>query len=242
MKITVLTPSVRADSLDIVKKSLERQTFPRENWEWLVGSPFEYKNCDCWVKDPGKNENDFYSLNKTYNALIRQAKGELIISYQDGIWTNSDILEQFWNLYQLDKKSCVGAIGDQYLSVDEFGKPIICVWKDPRRTDKYGEYYEIFPVDMEFTLCSIPKQALLDCFGFKEEWDKFCALSEKELCARIDKFGYRFFLDNGCEYRALKHGRLGGEEAWNRGYEEGCKYYDYCLKEISEGKDLKGDL
>ncbi len=241
MDISVITPSVRPEGLEIVKKCLQKQTFPRDRWEWIVGSPFEYKESDVWVKDPGKNEGDFYSLNKTYNAMFRVAKGKLIISYQDGIWTDSDMLQHFWDLYQTNPHSCVGAVGDQYEKLDEFGKPIVCCWQDPRKTDKHGEYYEVNPIDIEFTLCGVPRQAFFAIGGWDEEYDKFCAVGEKEAVVRMDKLGYKPYLDQGLVYRAMKHKRLGGEEMWNKGYNAACVYYDKCIKEILDGHRLKLD-
>ena len=242
MDISVITPSCRIDALEMVQKCLQKQTFPRNDWEWICGTPFEYKNADVWVKDPGKKEGNFYSLCATYNAMLRVAKGKLIISLQDGIWIEPDTLQHFWDLYQDNSMRCVGAVGDQYEKLDEFGKPTVCCWQDPRRTTKHGEYYEINPVDLEWTLASFPRKSLLDCKGFKQNWDKFAALSEKELNARIDRLGYRFFLDQGLIYRALKHDRLGGVGEWDKKYEEGWKYFEQCIKEINHGEGLEGDL
>ncbi len=237
MDISVITPSVRSESLEIVKKCLEKQTFPRDKWEWLVGSPFEYKNADVWVKDPGKKEGNFYSLCATYNAMLRVARGDLVISYQDGIWTQPDMLQHFWDLYQANPKVCIGAIGDQYEKLDEFGKPTICYWQDPRKTDKHGEYYQCYPIDIEFTLCGISRQAFFEVGGFDEEYDTGCAVAEKELVLRMDKLGYRPYLDQGLVYRSLHHPRLTSD--WDKYYKIACDLWDKHFGQVQRGERLK---
>ncbi len=223
--------------LDIVFRCLKKQTFPRDRWEWICGTPFEYKNSDVWVKDPGKKEGDFYSLAKTYNAMLRVAKGELIISLQDGIWIPPDTLQHFWDLYEANPRACVGAIGDQYEKLDEFGKPTICYWQDPRKRRDHGDFYQCFPIDIEFTLCAIPRKAFFDVGGLDEIYDQGCAVVEKELCLRMDKLGYRPYLDQGLEYRALHHPRLTSD--WDKYYDIACNLWGEHVLEINQGKRLK---
>jgi GT2 family glycosyltransferase len=99
-----------------------------------------------------------------------------------------------------------------------------------------GSWYEINPVDFELCVASIPRQAILDVGGVDEEFDKFAALSEKEMCLRIDKLGYKFYLDQSLEYRALHHERL--TKDWDERYNKGLEYYAKCIHEIGEGKRL----
>ena len=263
MDISVITPSCRIDSLEMVRKCLQKQTFPREDWEWIVVSPFvpfpptpeaiEHQKSRArlqgyamvaqvpfpirWIPDPPKRKNDFYVLNQAYNCALRVANGELVISYQDGIWTDPDMLQHFWDLYQADKRSCVGAVGDQYEKLDEFGKPTIVFWADPRRTDKHGEYYEINPIDLEFTLCSVPRQAFYDVGGLEISFDMGAAVGEKELCLRMDKAGYKFYIDQGLSYRALHHHRL--TEDWDKYYDISCKLLEEYRPLIQIGERLK---
>ena len=266
MDISVITPSCRIEALEMVRRCLQKHNFTKENWEWIIVSPFvpfpptteaiENQKTRArlqgyamvshvpfsirWIPAPPKRKNDFYVLNQAYNRALRVANGDLIISYQDGIWTDSNMLQHFWDLYQDNPRSCVGAVGDQYEKLDEFGKPTIVCWRDPRRTDKHGEYYEINPVDLEWTLASIPRKALFDAGGLDEGvYDKFVALSEKELNARMDKLGYKFFLDQGLSYLAIRHERLGENGEWDKRYFEGCEIYQKHLQEIQEGKRLK---
>lgn len=249
MKISVLTASVRPEGLDIVKKSLDKQDFPKEDFEWIiVGNQnvvdfAQQYQADYLIKlilERPKREGDFYNLDKAYNDLFEHASGELAIMWTDMTWAPNDVLSNFWNHYQQNPTACVGAVGDQYdPTLIEFGKPQVVVWKDPRKRLDQGSFYEIYPIDFEMCLASIPVKAVKEAGGFDEKWDEFAALGEKELCLRMEKLGYKFCLDQSIEYRALKHDRLHGKHLWDEKYELGCKYFEKCLQEINNGSRLK---
>ena len=221
MKVSVIIPSIRDTSLN--EKCLKRQTF--KDFEVIITRPIGEKPKDL-----------FYTLNRDYNRAIKQAKGELIISYQDMIEIKPDCLERFWKHYKIKPQAIVGAVGDQYSTFD----PPIKVWVDPRKRLDQGTFYECLEVDVEYTLCSIPKKALFDVGGFDEYFDHYAALSEKELNARIYKAGYKLYLDQSIEYRAISHPRL--TKDWDEKYNEGSVYYAKCLKEIEEGKRNRLDF
>ena len=69
---------------------------------------------------------------------------------------------------------------------------------------------------MEMAVCSVPKQAILDCGGLDEEYDKANGVQEKEMCMRLGRLGYTFWIDQAIEYRAVKHPRL--TENWDDHY------------------------
>lgn len=236
MKISVLTPSVRPELLAIVEKCLARQTM--QEYEWLVGSPKNYKYGD-FIQEPPKREEDYYNLNKCMNSLYKAAKGELTVEITDGIWFEPDTLEKLWNHYEANPKACIGAVGNQYDEIKN-GKPEHLVWRDPRMRSDQGSFYEINPNDLELCIGSIPKQAIIDVGGLDEEFDKYAALSEKEMALRMDKAGYKFFLDQSIEYRAIKHPRLNSE--WEAHYQEGVKYFQKCVHDILNGDRMRVDF
>lgn len=241
--ITVITPTVRPELAEIVGRCLARQTF--KDFEWIIIKPLGLNLYSqpphgpdisiTFVHDPPKLEGDYYALNKAWNAGFKQAQGALIVSIQDGVWFPPDLLERFWLHYQLNSKALVTAVGNQYERLEN-GKPEGCVWADPRRRADFGSFYEVSPRELEFCVASISKQAIIDVGGIDEEFDKYAALSEKEMCYRMDRLGYKFYIDQTLEYRALKHPRL--SEEWDERYLKGCEYYTRCLDEIAQGRRL----
>lgn len=227
--ITVTTPSVRGDMLEIVDKCLKRQT--HRDFEWLVGSPTNL-GFGTFVQEPPKREGDYYGLNKAWNALFKQAKGELIVNIVDGLWFEPTLLERLWLHYQNNPKALVSCVGNQYDQVLN-GKPEHQVWVDPRRRSDIGSFYEINPIDLELCIASLPRQAIFDVGGVDEEYDKYAAISEKEMALRMDKMGYRFYIDQSLEYRAVKHPRLNSE--WDKHYEEGGKLFTKHVAQIDAG-------
>jgi len=244
LSISIITPTVRPELIEIVHKCLRRQTF--RNFEWIIVSPKSVKPTiqdmdvlGAWIDEPIKRAGDHYGLNKAWNEGLRHATGELFVSIVDGLWFPPDTLEKLWYHYQNDNKSCVGGIGHQYDRIEN-GKPEHKVWSDPRVRLDQGSFYEIKPMDFELCLASIPMRAVKDVGGFDEEYDKYAALSEKELCYRIDLLGYKFYLDQTMEYRAIQHPRLTPD--WDTKYEEGVDIFHKHIFEIQQGKRRKLDF
>lgn len=231
--ISVITPSVREEGLEMVRKCLKRQT--HQDFEWLVCSPFEYKEAK-WVPEPTKRDGDYYNLCKAMNALYKASKGELIVQITDWIWFTPDTLERLWHHYLDNPKALVSAVGDQYTSVEN-GKPEGLVWVDPRKRTDFGSYYEVNPIDMEFCLGSLPREAVEAVGGVDEDYDLGAAVGEKEMCLRMDKAGFKFFIDQSIEYRALKHPRLSAE--WDEKYKIASRLFTQHVGEIKAGIRLK---
>lgn len=223
MKISVIIPTVRDTTLN--EKSLKRQTF--RDFEVIIQRPTRPLPVG-----------NFYQLNHDYNEAIKKSKGELIISYQDQIEIPPDTLERFWEHFKMAPQVIVGAVGDQYSTLI----PPVRVWTDPRKRVDQGTFYMCYPIDIEFTLCSIPRKALYDVGGFDESYDAGAAVGEKELMLRMDKAGYKPYLDQSIEYRALAHPRLFGDEKWNNAYKISNDMFQIHAKEIAEGRRSKVDF
>jgi hypothetical protein len=208
-KLSIITPTVRKEGLALIEQSLTNQTFT--DYEWLIGSPFdpEIENA-VWVKDDF--EGGFWSLNRIYNRLFQQAKSDIIVSWQDWIWIPPNGLEKFWINYQKVKAPITG-VGDQYQSLDEYGKPVHKVWDDPRKTSEYGSFYECFPDDCEFNWCILPKQLVYKVGGMDEQLDFLGYGGDQlQMVERMGEMGIKFYIDQTNESFTVRHGRTDGWE------------------------------
>ena len=198
----MITPTARSKSLDLVRKSLNKQTF--EDFEWIVISPNDISiDADKVLKDPDKNEGDYWSFNKAMNHAIRNAEGDLIVSVQDFTGFDPDGLEKFWFYFTNGyDKALISGVGDKF---DEEGNK---VWIDPRHTTQYGTFYECYYNDIEFNYCSVPKKAFYDVGGFDEYLDKYAGMDHISVQERLNDIGYKFYLDQTNNSRSIVHGRL----------------------------------
>jgi len=211
MKISVLIPTNRPDSLALAQASLDRQSF--KDFEILVGSPQE-PSFGRWVKDDF--EGGYWSLNRVYNRLISESRGELLVSLQDFIWVPPDGLQKFWNVYARTRGATTG-IGDSYVTVGlegEHGPPF---WRDPRRIlhrkpsirdDETMRQVKWLSraIHHEWNYGSFPRQAILNVGGMDEELD-FLGYGCDNLSAneRMFEHGTPCFIDFGNEIVAQHH-------------------------------------
>jgi len=204
-QISIITPSIRPKGLEIVWKALRRQTF--QDFEWLIGSTFMPKHGK-WVKD--NFEGGKWTLNRIYNKLIKEAQGEIIVSWQDFTYAKPDTLEKL--AFHLKENIIVGGVGDKYTG-DDF---MVKIWKDPRKTQKYGTYYETTFDNIEWNLCGLRKEAIYDVGGFDEGADfEYLGMDGYGVNERLNELGYKFYLDQTMESRSLTHGRIPDWEKLN---------------------------
>jgi len=237
MKVTIVTPTIRKEGLAIVRQAISKQEF--RDFEWLIGSPFDPEIEEAtWVKDDFTE--GFWTLNRIYNKLFRRAQGELIVSWQDWIWTKPDGLGKFWRNYETtDKKAIITGVGDQYERLNKWGKPEVKVWSDPRKTTKNGTFYECYPNDAEWNWCAIPLKAIQEAGGMDEKLDSLGYGGDQlQICQRMDELGWRFFLDQTNESFTLRHGRddFGGQDSWDAHHVLFNGRYDQRIAELKRAK------
>lgn len=202
--VTIITPTVRFEGLTLVGKALKRQTF--KDFEWLIVAPFKpaVSTPHRPIRDIARSNGDLHTLNKAYNEAISKAQGQLIISWQDYTYARPDTLERFFTHYQQEPKVLVTAVGNKY-SDESF---TVMTWKDPRERDDLGSYYPCYFNDIEFNLCSLPKDALYAVGGFDEELDKFYGMDGYSVVDRLNMLGgYDFKIDQSIKSYSLNHSR-----------------------------------
>ena len=208
MRISVIIPTNRHGGLEHAKASLLRQTF--SDFEILVGSPFE-SGLGRWVHDDFKG--GFWALNRIYNRLFAEARGELLVTLQDFIWVPPDGLERFWTTYERTGGLVTG-IGDQYHYVGFDGTHGRPCWSDPKkewtgfehprayfeggpvRSDDSGIRRTLLARSHEWNWAAMPKAAILKVNGMDEELDfigfNFDNVSTAE---RMYEVGCHFYID-----------------------------------------------
>jgi hypothetical protein len=203
----VITPTIRLSGIRLIEKALKRQTFT--DFEWIIGAPFSTEIKATWVKDDFQD--GYWSLNRIYNSMIRKAKGELIVSWQDFTSANPDCLEKFWTDYQ-ETKGIIGAVGNKYKDETWVEK----VWQDPRERNDQGTFYICTPQDIEGNLAAYPRKALYDIGGFDEGADfLYYGMDCFGVNERLDKFGYVTYLDQTIKSYSISHGRPKGWDEHN---------------------------
>lgn len=228
VKLSVLTPSNRTlEGLKVVEKALRRQTFSKDSYEWVIGSPQKPEGLTLpfiWVQDPKKEEDDYWVFNKLMNKMVREAQGELIVSIQDFTSFTPQALNKFWFHFINNPNSAVSGVGGKY-SDDTF---IEQVWKDPRERDDQGTLYETYFNNWEGNFGSIPKKAILDVGGFDEYLDKYAGMDWYSVNYRAEKLGYTYYMDQTNKSFSLEHGRYDYWEernAINGPFQKRTKHY-----------------
>jgi hypothetical protein len=237
MKISVIIPTNRPGGLEHAKACLPGQDFP--DFEVLIGSPSD-PSFGKWVIDDF--EGGFWTLNRIYNRLLAEAKGELIVTLQDFIWIPPDGLARFWDIYGRTG-GLVSGVGDQYDQVGldgSHGKPC---WADPRKefslwtspipvgTDSVGkDARQIFhPSLHEWNWAAMPKAAIMEAGGMDEEMDFLgFGCDNNGPTERMSEMGHPFYIDYGNEAICQHHGRIPG---WDE-HHTMWKLYDLRKQEL----------
>ena len=216
MKVSVITPTIRKSGLDIVRRSLLKQEF--DSFEWLIGSKFDPEIPEAhWVRDDF--EGGFWSLNRIYNKLLKESKGDVIISWQDNIWAPVDSISKFYQAVSV-VHSPVSGVGDQYSQLNKWGKPEVKIWLDPRRNSE-NSFFQTNHNAIEWNFCACPRQLLFAIGGADEKLDFLGRGGDMfQITDRLNDIQVPFWIDQTNESLTLRHGRedYGGDEAWEKSH------------------------
>lgn len=172
-KISVITPTIRPESLADMRDSLKAQTLDKKEFEWLVD-----------INISGEHD-----LNASFNKLIKRADGELIVFLEDFTRILPDGLERFWKAYEDNPNTLFTApLG----KVDAWGEKPRWDWRAMTQNPTPGDYTDCRWQTCELDWGAIPRDILYDIGGFDEELDKYWSCDNVNVGCRAHLKGYKF--------------------------------------------------
>lgn len=179
MKITVVTPSIRPEGLEVVHDTLAKQSF--RDFEWVQK-----------LSVPGPTSDLCFQMNQA----LAQAKGELIVFLQDYITIPPNGLERMWEMYVKHPNTCFTAPVGKVTDLSDPYAPVTWDWR--RYSQNHQDItYERWEIDWG----SAPRIALERAGGFEERYDEGFGWENVDLAYRLQKLGYDFKVD--CENAAV---------------------------------------
>lgn len=150
-KISVITPTIRPEGLKIMQECLAQQTL--KDFEWLVE-----------VGLPNKSD-----LNAALNRMIRRAKGELLVFYQDFILIPPDGLANFYNAWKFKDAFYTASVNYDW-RFEKLGKVNWLEW------------------EIDWGACGL--EAIKKIGGFDETLDQYWGFDNVNAGLRADMAGY----------------------------------------------------
>lgn len=175
-RLTVITPSIRPQYLDLTQRCLEEQTY--QDFEWLT---------QVGLRNRG------FTLPSDFNMMLRRAKGDIIVILQDCITIPPDTLA---NIASLDhtKRAYTYPIQKEGGTYDWRKYRHVALGKD----EITGNMWEI-------DLASAPRSLFFDVGGFDEEFNKGWSWENVEVAWRAAAAGYKFYCSQATEGTAIDH-------------------------------------
>lgn len=207
-KISVITPSIRPEYLNITQECLENQTFT--DFEWLV---------EVGLRNRG------FTLPSDLNKMLKRAGGDRIVMLQDCIKIDNDALER---IDALTNDLWTFPVGQ----VTAFGDKPEWDWRELKGGPLIGAHY------WEADFASAPKQAFFDIGGYDEEFNKGWSWDNVEVARRMYRAGYTGYCEPTIRGISIRHDKITthpfrftresnaerAKESWDR-----CERGDYKL-------------
>lgn len=175
MKVSILTPTIRPEYLDITYQCLKQQTF--QDFEWLVEVGFPDKG---------------FSLSKDLNALLRRSKGEIVVMLQDCIKIEPDAIQSIVEAYD-------GTLTTYPVGKIQNNNDVKFDWR------AVMDLREIDPPHWEADFASGPLKAFFDIGGYDEDYDNGWSWENVEVAWRAKQAGYKFMCNPKIKGIAIDH-------------------------------------
>ncbi len=194
IKVSVVTPTIRGtQALRPVEQSLDAQGF--RDFEWLVEI----------------GDGKVHDLNAAFNRMLRRARGELVVFWEDYQWVYPNGLLNFWQAHEVKPvdfftapvTKCTGFIDHGYGRLSPAG-PYEKEWRsnDPQRPQEVDHFH------WECDWAAAPLSALKEVGGFDESLDAYWGNDNGNVAFRAIKAGHRCWNLGHNPAVALKHDEL----------------------------------
>lgn len=177
MRISILTPSIRPEMVEVMKPAIEAQTF--KDFEWLVD-----------IEEPSST----FTLPAAMNRLLRKSQGEIIVILQDGISIPPDALESINNFSQYKKVAWTYPVGKQQ------GDRVKFDWRTG-----LDLMFDIQPNEWETDFASAPREMFFDIGGYDERFCNGWSWENVEVAWRAAAAGYTFKCNPEISAEAVDH-------------------------------------
>ena len=264
MKVSVLYISNRFGGLDILKSSLDRQTFKDFELVFIdglydkrkheVAEYFKESNYPVrHLPEPKKPEGAIMALTFAINEGFRNCSGELLVLLQDFIYVPSTGIEKYFKIHQEKPKAFITGISHQYyypskedivypeglitlFDKDYTKKPDILCWTDPRAA--HGNLIrDSHPIEWETNWAACPMSAIKHLGGVDESYAyNGFNFDNVNLSQRAAFLGYEFVLDPSNEVWCFRH-----DNWWENPYKKAGlsndKYHAEKMNRIYKGEE-----
>lgn len=176
--ISVLTPSIRPAGLEIVQQCLKSQSF--KDFEWLTEVGLGAK----------------HDLNAAYNRMLKRAKGELIVFYQDYIKVPNDFLLMVRTHIDMLTTCYTFPVGK--IETLDYSGDATWDWR-------HEESREIKWMEWEIDLACAPRQMLLKTGGFDEALDAYWSFDNVNIALRLAFEACKFYNSTATHGIAYDH-------------------------------------
>lgn len=181
MKVSVITPSIRPEGLNVVRKSLAAQTSQDFEWLPMLSLP-----------------KDKSTLCRDMNDAVRMATGDIIVFIQDWIsFDETTVAKAADVVASAPKGAFTFPVGKRWEN-----EPIKYDWRwYPRDQSK------VYPHEWEIDFGACHKQDIVDAGLFDEDFDRGFGWENVDLAERMAENGVGFFVSKAVSGVAFDHDR-----------------------------------